>query len=156
MSSVLREDCSRFNRKLIEVQHLLVDAAFYYRLPPSLPTMGREGVLFVISYQIPQIYFNFLFSGGLLSSPLLSPSLGKFQLKCLTNLPCQGCCSRYTQRISINLHESWPLLDWFMSRWVLQSKHNTVRLSGFKLGLLDIDCQFTVYLNFETSRNSKA
>ena len=28
-----------------------------------------------------------------------------------------------------------------MSRWVLQSKHNTVRLSEFKLGLLDIDCQ---------------
>ena len=102
--------------------------------------------------QIPHIYYHLLSSGR----SLLSPSLGKFQLKCLTNLPCQGCCSRYTQRISINLHESWPLLDWFMSRWVLQSKHNTVRLSGFKLGLLDIDCQFTVYVNFETSRNSKA
>ena len=101
VSAVLREDCSRFDRKLIEVQHLRAERELR-RMQPRIVFLSNSPDLLSFSH--------------LGRSPLLSPSLGKFRLKWLTNLPCQGYWSCSTQRISINLHESWPLLDWFMSR----------------------------------------
>ena len=63
--------------------------------------------------QLPHIYYHLLSSGS-----LLSPSLGKFQPKCLTNLRCQSCC--YTK----NFHKfTWILA----SPWLpmsFQSKLN--------------------------------
>ena len=152
MWSVLRRDCFGFDLKLNMHHRLRV----FYNIVRELlthPELEKYNFLFynIFFYfdvwWLPQDVWELCYfisnSPPLLSVSLhlLSPSLGKFQLKCLTNLPCQSCWSCCTQRISINLHESWPLLDWFMSWWVLQSKHNTVRLSEFKLGLLDIDCQ---------------